>query len=57
VAVLLLRLRERIVVLLPLEYTPGSWLSIGSTNLIPWQEPGAIQVVEIDQDGREIVIE
>jgi len=56
VAVLLLRRRERIVVLLPPEYTPGSWLPVGSTDIVPWQEPGAIQVVQ-EEKGHEIAIE
>ena len=55
VAMLLLRRRECIVVLLPSEYTPGSWLPVGSTDIVPWQEQDAIQVTREKQ--REIAIE
>ena len=55
VAVLLLRRRERIVVLLPPEHTPGSWLPVGSTDIVPWRELDAIQRAQ-DQ-WQEIAIE
>ena len=55
VALMLLRRRVRVVILLPPD--ASNWLSVGSADLVPWQEPGAIEVVETGRDGQEIAIE
>ena len=57
VAVLLLRRRERIVVMMLPTSAQSPWLPVCSTDIVPWSELGAIQAMEMFQDGQEIAIE